>query len=214
VYTDLGLFTADPAICSDLVRIFNHLTGAARLESRELLVAPANLRDELEWRVRREIDHARAGRNARLRFKMNALEDTDFTRLLYEASQAGVHVDLVIRGICRIRPGVPGLSENITVRSVVGRFLEHSRIYVFGNGGDPEYFIGSADLMKRNLDERIEVLAPIKSAALQSHLSHTLDVLLSDDRQGWVLKDATWSREDTASEPGTHATLLAEAPFS
>jgi polyphosphate kinase len=214
VYTDLGLLTADSGICGDLVRIFNHLTGSARLESRELLVAPANLRDELEWRVRREIEHAKAGRSAWLRFKMNALEDQDFTRMLYEASQAGVRVELVIRGICRIRPGIPGLSENITVRSVIGRFLEHSRIYVFGNGGDPEYFIGSADLMKRNLDERIEVLTPIRAAALQSHLSHTLDVLLSDDRQGWRLEDTEWSRDDSVSEPGTHETLLAEAPFS
>ncbi|MCA9845458.1 MAG: polyphosphate kinase 1 [Dehalococcoidia bacterium] len=214
VYTDLGLFTAAPSICGDLVRIFNHLTGSARLESRELLVAPANLRDELEWRVRREIDHAKAGRKALLRFKMNALEDQDFTRLLYEASQAGVRVELVIRGICRIRPGVPGLSDNIVVRSVIGRFLEHSRIYMFGNGGDSEYYIGSADLMKRNLDERIEVLTPIRSPALQDQLSHTLDVLLSDERQGWELRDTTWSRDASVEEPGTHAILLAEAPFS
>jgi polyphosphate kinase len=213
-YTDFGLFTDDAAICGDLVRIFNHLTGAARLESHELLVAPANLRDGLEWRMRREIDNARAGRTAWVRFKMNALEDADFTRLLYEAAMAGVRVELVIRGICRLRPGLPGVSENVVVKSVVGRFLEHSRAYVFANGGDPEYFIGSADLMKRNLDERIEVLVPIRAPALKQQLARTLDVLLADDRQGWTLEDTTWSRDATVDEAGTHATLLSEAPFS
>jgi polyphosphate kinase len=145
---------------------------------------------------------------------MNALEDADFTRLLYEASMAGVKIELVIRGICRLRPGLAGVSENVTVRSVVGRFLEHSRVYVFANGGDPEYFIGSADLMKRNLDERIEVLAPIRSTALKQQLAHTMDVLLADDRQGWQLFDSTWTRDETVDEPGTHATLLSQAPFS
>ncbi|HEX6031034.1 MAG TPA: polyphosphate kinase 1 [Tepidiformaceae bacterium] len=215
LYTDFGLFTADPGICADLVRIFNYLTGYAEgLETHHLLTAPANLRNELERRVRREIDNARAGIPARVAFKINALEDYDFTRLLYDASMAGVKVDLIVRGICRLRPGLPGLSENVRVVSVIGRFLEHSRIYHFENGGEPEYFIGSADVMKRNLDGRIEVLAPIRSPEHQARLGDLLDRLLHDERQAWRLTDATWSRDETVSAPGIHEQLLAEAPFS
>lgn len=215
LYTDLGLFTADPAICGDLVRVFNHLTGfAAMSDMQELLVAPISLRSELERRVRREIEHARAGLPAGIAFKMNALEDRDFTRLLYEASQAGVKVDLVIRGICRLRPGIPGLSENVRVVSVVGRFLEHSRIYRFENAGNPEYFIGSADIMKRNLDERIEVLAPVRPAALRQELDELLALLVADRRQGWRLHDRMWVRDETATGPGVQSELLALAPFS
>jgi len=214
VYTDLGLFTSDPAICQDLVKVFNYLTGLAdRLDPRELLVAPENLRSELERRVRREIAHARAGRPARMIFKMNALEDREFTRLLYEASQAGVQVDLIVRGICRLRPGLPGVSENVRVVSVIGRFLEHSRIYAFENDGDPEYFIGSADIMKRNLDERIEVVTPVHQADLKTRLHEVLELMLSDARQGWELRDSTWSRDPNAEGDGVHATLLALAPF-
>lgn len=215
LYTDLGLFTADPVICADLVRIFNYLTGYADMvETRELLVAPNNLRMGLELRVRREIEHARAGRKARVVMKVNALEDRECTRLLYEASQAGVRVDLVVRGICRLRPGLPGLSENVRVVSVLGRFLEHSRVYRFENGGDPEYFIGSADVMKRNLDGRIEVLTPVRQADLKERLSQLLDLLLSDRRQSWELRDSTWSRDATVDAPGVQAQLLAAAPFS
>jgi polyphosphate kinase len=214
LYTDIGLFTADPGICSDLVHVFNYLTGFAdRLESEHLLVAPANLRAQLKARVKREIEAARAGKPARCVFKINALEDREFTRLLYKASQAGVKVDLIIRGICRLRPGIPGLSENVRVVSVIGRFLEHSRVYMFENGGEHEYFIGSADVMKRNLDERIEVLTPIRQPDLQQHLGEALEVLLGDRRQGWELRDSTWTRERT-EERGTHATLLGLAPFS
>ena len=215
LYTDLGLFTSDPVICADLVHIFNYLTGyAALVETRDLLVAPNNLRIAFEQRVRREIANALAGRPARVVFKMNALEDRDFTRLLYEAAQAGVKVDLIVRGICRIRPGLPGLSENVRVVSVIGRFLEHSRVYRFENGGDPEYFIGSADVMKRNLDGRIEVLAPIRRPELKEHLAMLLELLLNDERQGWRLNDSFWSRDGTADELGAHAMLLAAAPFS
>ena len=215
IYTDFGLFTADPGICSDLVRVFNLLTGFAdRAEAHHLLVAPTTLRSELEHRVRREIAAAREGRFARVAFKMNALEDREFTRLLYEAAQAGVHVDLVVRGICRLRPGIPGLSENVRVVSVIGRFLEHSRIYYFENGGSPEYFIGSADMMKRNLDGRIEVLAPVRAPELRANLRETFDLLLADERQGWRLQDSTWHRSLDAPGPGVHATLLARAPFS
>ncbi|MCC6382920.1 MAG: polyphosphate kinase 1 [Dehalococcoidia bacterium] len=215
LYTDLGLFTADAAICADLVRIFNYLTGYAdRLESHELLVAPTTLRYELERRVRREIEAAQAGRPARVVFKVNALEDREFTRLLYEASAAGVTVDLIVRGICRLRPGLPGVSENVRVVSVIGRFLEHSRVYAFANDGAGEYFIGSADLMKRNLDERIEVLVPVRRADLQGQLHDLLELLLADERQGWSLRDQIWTRDPNAAGPGSHAALLGAAPFS
>ena len=209
LYTDLGLFTADAAICSDLVRVFNHLTGYAdRVDSTELLVAPDNLRPELERRVQREIANARDGKPARVTFKLNALEDRDFTRLLYEAAMAGVAVELVVRGICRMRTDIPAVSENVRAVSVIGRFLEHSRIYRFENGGDPEFFIGSADLMKRNLDERIEVLAPIRRAEHKTRLDDLLQRLLHDRRQGWELHDSVWERDSSVSENGIHADLL------
>jgi len=172
------------------------------------------VRSGLEERVRREIEHAEAGRPARLMFKMNALEDADFTRLLYEAGRAGVQIDLVVRGICRIRPGVPGLSENIRVRSIIGRFLEHSRVFYFENGGEPEVFIGSADIMKRNLDERTEVLTPIKQAPLRSRIRRTMDLFLQDRRQSWLLHDTTWARDQSIEDMGVHNQLLALAPFS
>lgn len=215
LYTDFGLFTADPGICADLVRVFNFLTGFGEAQDgRDLLIAPANLRSEIERRIRREMAIARAGRPARVVFKMNALEDREFTRLLYEASQAGVQVDLVIRGICRLRPGIPGLSENVRVVSVIGRFLEHSRVFLFGNDGDPELFIGSADLMKRNLDERIEVVAPVRAPEHRQQLIDFLELLLNDTRQGWRLHDRTWTRDHSSAQAGTHATLIARAPFS
>ena len=215
VYTDLGLFTADPTICNDLVTVFNYLTGLSEtLDTNALLVAPASLRSGLEQRVRREIEAARQGRPARVVFQMNALEDHRFTRLLYEAAHAGVKVDLIVRGICRIRPGLEGLSENIRVVSVIGRFLEHARIYRFENGGRPEYFIGSADVMKRNLDERIEVLTPIRQAEHQRRLEQILTALLEDDRQAWTLNDRAWSRDPASTDAGIHATMLARAAIS
>jgi polyphosphate kinase len=215
VYTDFGLFTADAGITGDLLRVFNHLTGySGAIEASDLLVAPDTLRQGLELRIRREIEHARAGMPARLVFKMNALEDVRVTRLLYEASQAGVQVDLLVRGICRLRPGIPGLSENVRVVSVIGRFLEHSRIYRFENGGSPEYFIGSADIMLRNLDGRIEVVAPVRQSEHRRHIDYVLETMLEDTRQGWRLRDDAWSRDGAAEAPGTHATLLAAAPFS
>ena len=215
VYTDLGLFTADPRIGADLVQIFNRLTGFGQLtETEELLAAPAGLRRSIVTRIEREIANARAGLPARIVFKMNALEDLECTRLLYEASQAGVRVDLIIRGICRLRPGIPGLSDNVRVVSVIGRFLEHSRVYYFENAGDPEYYIGSADVMKRNLDERIEVLAPIRAPEHRLLLDQLIETMLNDRRQGWQLHDSTWRRDASVDEPGTHRTLLANAPFS
>ena len=215
VYSDLGLFTSDDGICSDLVTVFNHLTGSsARPVTDDLVVAPTTLRSDFEQCVRREIEHARNGKPARVIFKINALEDARFTRLLYEASQAGVQVDLIIRGICRLRPGIEGLSERVRVVSVVGRFLEHARIYYFENDGDPEYFIGSADLMERNLDERIEILTPIRQADLRTQLLSVLEGQLGDSRQGWELRDSEWTRDQHCTRPGVHAELLAQAPFS
>jgi len=215
VYTDVGLLTTDRAIGADLLNVFNHLTGlSSQLNTQELLVAPFTVRSGLEARVHREMEFARRGEPAHLIFKMNALEDEDFTRLLYEASQAGVQVDLLVRGICRIRPGIPGLSENITVRSVIGRFLEHSRVFCFENGGEPEIFIGSADLMKRNLDERTEVLVPIKHPAHQASIRRVLDLLLEEERQAWTLHDQTWTRDQSVTAEGVHQRLLQMAPFS
>lgn len=212
VYTDLGLITADPTICGDLLRVFNYLTGlSGGLQTEALLVAPVNLREELQRRVEREIESARAGRPARLIFKMNALEDREFTHLLYRAGQAGVRVDLIVRGICRMRPGVPGLSDNVRVVSIIGRFLEHSRVFYFENEGAPEVFIGSADLMKRNLDERIEVLTPIRHLPAKDSLISVLQALLGDRRQAWELHDRVWLRDPEAPEPGVHARLLLDA---
>ena len=215
IYTDFGLLTTNPQIGQDLMAVFNHLTGLSRkLDTKALLVAPMTVRSGLEERVRREIEHAEASRPARIVFKMNALEDAEFTGLLYEASRAGVQVDLIVRGICRIRPGIPGLSENIRVRSIIGRFLEHSRVFSFENGGAPEVFIGSADIMKRNLDERTEVLTPIAHPALRARIRRTLDLFLQDRRQSWLLQDTTWTRDQTIEDMGVHAQLLALAPFS
>jgi len=211
VYSDLGLFTSDPGIGRDLIAIFNYLTGfSERLRTATLITSPSGLRGAFEARVRREIGAARAGRPARIIFKMNALEDARFTALLYEAAQAGVQVDLVIRGVCRLRPGVPGLSEGVRVVSVVGRFLEHARIYYFENDGDPECFIGSADLMKRNLDERIETIAPVRQPELGARLLAILEAQLGDRRQGWELVDREWHRDASAEGPGVHAMLVAQ----
>ena len=162
VYTDVGLFTCRPEIGADVSELFNYLTGFSKQRHyRKLLVAPVNLRNSIANLIRREIVHKKAGRPARLVFKMNALTDPQMVRLLYEASQAGIEIDLMIRGICCLRPGVPGVSETIRVTSIVGRFLEHSRVFYFANGGSEEIFLGSADLMERNLDRRVEVLFPI-----------------------------------------------------
>ena len=197
VYTDLGFFTADPGILDDVSEVFNYLTGYSNKRTyRELLVAPVSLRGGMRALIEREIEHARAGRPARMIFKNNATTDPATVRLLYTASQAGVPIDLITRGVCSLRPGVPGVSETITVRSIVGRFLEHSRIYYFDNGGTPEVFIGSADLMERNLDRRVEVLCPIRDPDLRHHLRHVvLDALLRDtDRASRLMPDGEYVR--------------------
>ena len=182
LYTDIGLFTCDPDFAADATALFNYLTGySGKHEFNQLLVAPITLRRRLEELIRREIEQQRRGRHGRLIFKMNALDDPGMMRLLSEASCAGVEVDLLVRGICCLRPGVPGVSENIGVRSIVGRFLEHSRIYYFQNGGREEIYIGSADLMPRNLDRRVEVLLPVKSPRLVGRLKDILNQYLADD---------------------------------
>ena len=167
-YTDFGLFTARPAIARDVSQLFNLLTGfAVEPQFEKLLVAPATMRRRFEELIDREIEHQRAGRGGRIVAKMNSLEDSQLVERLYHASQAGVSVDLVVRGICRLRPGIPGVSENVRVISVVGRFLEHARVFVFANGGDPEVFLGSADWMARNLDGRVEAIVPVEDPTLQ-----------------------------------------------
>ena len=171
IYTDCGLLTCDPEMGADATELFNTLTGYSTQRSyRSLLVAPGSMRERIEELIEREIEHAQAGRGGRLIFKMNALVDDRLIRQLYQASQAGVQIDLIIRGICCLRPGLPGVSENIRVISIVGRFLEHSRIYYFGNGGEPEVYLGSADLMPRNLDRRVEIIFPVQGRSA-AHLS-------------------------------------------
>jgi polyphosphate kinase len=177
VYTDIGLLTSRPDLGMDASELFNRLTGyAPAAHYRELMVAPEYLRDRFDELICREIEHARAGHEARLIFKMNALVDAKLIRRLYEASAAGVKIDLLVRGICCLRPGIPGVSENIRVTSVVGRFLEHPRIYYFKNGSKSEIYLGSADLMPRNLDRRVETIFPVEDAALRARL---LDEILA-----------------------------------
>ena len=200
VYEDLGLLTCDPAIGGDLTQLFNELTGYGRnIDYQRLAVAPRLLRPALEALIEGEIEAAGDGPGSgRITMKMNSLVDQPMIELLYRASQAGVEIDLVVRGICCLIPGVPGLSENIRVRSIVGRYLEHSRIYRFANGdgpGRPRHLIGSADLMPRNLDRRVEVLTPVVDPDLQGRLDEILDVALRDDVLAWRLDaDSRWTR--------------------
>jgi polyphosphate kinase len=203
-YVDLGLLTADRDIGQDLVTLFNSFTGPALDEQfRKLLIAPVTMRREFTRCIRREAHHAQAGRPARIVAKVNGLEDPDIVEELYRASMAGVDIDLVVRDICRLRPGLAGISENITVHSVVGRFLEHSRIFYFENGaraatspeyddpsegGEPEYYIGSADWMSRNLDARVEAVTPVEDPAIRRQLKFNLDLILADNRKRWVMQ--------------------------
>jgi polyphosphate kinase len=189
-YTDLDLLTVDDGMGADASELFNYLTGYAQDHVYErFLLAPSAIRPSIEGYVRREIELARSGRPARMILKMNALVDLVTARLLYEASQAGVRVDLLVRGMCTLRPGVPGVSENIRVISIVGRFLEHSRIYCFENDGDPVVLIGSADMMRRNLDRRVEVLAPVLDPVLALQLrEEVLDTYLRDNMKARELQ--------------------------
>jgi polyphosphate kinase len=197
VYTDLGLFTGDDALVDDVTEVFNSLTGYSNKRSyNALLVAPVGFRQGFKALIDREIEHAQAGRPSRIIIKNNAVADKGVIQALFRASQAGVRVDLVVRGVCCLRPGIPGVSNNISVRSIVGRFLEHSRIYYFLNGGDEEVYIGSGDLMERNLDRRVEVITPITDAAIKRHLRDVvLESLLSDTHRAWELQtDGSYTR--------------------
>jgi polyphosphate kinase len=196
LYEDFGLLTSDPAITHDLTDLFNNLSGFAQdFSYQQLLVAPAGLRDGITDRIDAEIAHHRAGRAASIRIKVNSLVDEAVIDKLYEASRAGVEVDLIIRGICTLRPGVEGLSENIRVRSILGRFLEHSRVYWFAGGGEPEAWIGSADLMHRNLDRRVEVLVRVPSPEHTQALGDLLARSADPETTSWHLGgDGSWTR--------------------
>ncbi len=195
IYSDFGLITCDEAIGQDLTELFNYLTTGYRPKRayRKLLPAPTVLKKALLQKIEREIAHQAAGEPALIQWKANALEDVDITRALYRASQAGVQVDLIIRDTCRLRPGIPGLSETIRVVSIVGRFLEHGRMYYFRNGGEEEWFVGSADCMKRNLESRVEVVAPVEDAALRQELRTLIDAQLAPGRGAWQMQpDGTY----------------------
>jgi polyphosphate kinase len=196
-YTDLGLLTVDPDIGEDATQLFNYLTGYAHpREFRRLLVAPVNLRERLVELVDREAEHARAGRGGHLVLKMNALADERMIEALVRAARAGVRIDLLVRGICCLRPEIPGAAGRVQVRSIVGRFLEHSRIFWFRNGGAEEVYLGSADLMRRNLSRRVEVLFPVRDPALVRHLRDVvLATYLADDvRARRMLPDGSYER--------------------
>jgi polyphosphate kinase len=204
LYTDIGIFTARPGIVADVSELFNYLTGYSnQTDYRELLIAPVALRRRFGKLVAREMGHARRGQRAHIIIKSNALTDGGIVRLLYRASQAGVKIDLIIRGVCVLRPGMPGISENITVRSIVGRFLEHSRIWYFENDGKPQVYIGSADLMERNLNKRVEAVCPVLDTELAQFMRHViLEAYLRDNVRARVLQaDGTYAPVERDGSP-------------
>jgi polyphosphate kinase len=213
LYVDLGLLTARPEIGADVTDLFNVLTGLSRQRTfRRLLVAPHSMRSGFLALVEREVAHAAAGRPARIMVKANAVVDIPVIEALYRASTAGVEVDLIVRAACLLQPGLPGVSERIRVRSIIGEVLEHSRIWSVANGGDTEWYIGSADLMDRNLDRRVEAAVPVEDSEAKARLAEIAELMLSDDRRSWQLQpDATWIRtEQLQGHPGTvdtHAVL-------
>jgi polyphosphate kinase len=220
LYTDVGLLTRDPIITADVVNLFHYLTGCSRTPRFEkLLVAPINMRQRFLASIEREIEYHRAGRPARIVAKMNQVEDLEMARALSAASQAGVPVDLIVRGFCCLVPGVPGWTENVRVRSIIGRFLEHSRIFHFANGQDDplagEFIIGSADWMHRNLSGRVEAATPVEDRAARERLWEILDICLRDQRQAWLMQpDGTYVQSQPAEDAtgpaaiGTHAWLM------
>lgn len=217
IYSDLGLLTCDQVIGDDLTELFNYLTTgyAPDRNYQKLLPSPRVLKKALLEKIEREINNKKGKKQRRIQFKTNALEDKDITAALYRASMAGVKVDLIVRDTCRLRPGIPGLSENVRVVSIVGRFLEHSRIYYFYNGGKEEYFIGSADIMKRNLEDRVEVITPIEPVELQKELREILDIQLADKRSAWEMQaDGTYCQRTASSRvehPGSQEIFIREA---
>ncbi|ODR82155.1 RNA degradosome polyphosphate kinase [Haladaptatus sp. W1] len=202
-YTDLGLLTADREIGQDRSDLFNYFTGHTRHEKyRKLLIAPGNMRERFTEMIRTEAALAREGKEGRIVAKMNSLEDPAIVEELYRAAMDGVDIDLIVRDICRLRPGIEGVSETVDVYSVVGRFLEHSRIFYFGNDGDPRYFIGSADWMTRNLDKRVETITPVTNPALREELSMILETMLADNRNCWVMEsDGSYRQRGPGDEP-------------
>ncbi len=217
IYVDLGLLTADPELGADVTDLFNLLTGHSRQKRyRKLLVAPTTLRSSFIDLINAERDRQRSHGDGRIVIKCNAVVDPQIIAALYKASAAGVQIDLLVRGMCSVRPGVPGFSETIRVRSIVGRFLEHSRIFVFGSGDREKFYIGSADIMERNLDRRVEADAPVTDAESRARLRNVIDVMLADDRRAWQLDSADrWRRlEELVDEPrgvDTFETLMAMA---
>jgi polyphosphate kinase len=215
LYTDAGLFTCRPDIAADVSDLFNYLTGFGRPQRyRKLLVAPTDLRERIVQEVQRVSADAAAGRAGRIVLKMNGLVDRPVIESLYEASRAGVKVDLIVRSICCLRPGVPGLSENIGVVSVLGRFLEHERLFAF-HGEESRYFLGSADMMPRNLDSRVEVITPVEDEALRAEIDEHLQASLSDTRSSFqLLPDGNWLRRRPAEgepERSAQEELMARA---
>jgi polyphosphate kinase len=194
LYTDLGLLSGREDLGSDLTDLFNYLTGYSRQNAyRKLLVAPLTLREGMKALVQEEIEAAKQGKPGKIIAKMNSLVDPELIMALYEASQAGVEIDLIVRGMCCLRPGVKGLSDNIRVISIIGRFLEHSRIFYFFHGGEELFWIGSADWMPRNLDRRVEAVVPIEEPRLREELRQILEISLADNRQAWDMKpDGTY----------------------
>jgi len=216
LYEDLGLFTCDEGIAQDVTSLFNFLTGyAPDQDYKHMLVAPLYMRKQMTELIDVEIEQSKKGREGKIIAKMNSLEDPHIIQKLYEASQAGVQIDLIVRGVCRLYPQRPGLSDNIRVHSVLGRFLEHSRIYYFHHAGDERYYIGSADWMHRNLDARVEAVTPIKQPALKKYLAFLLKLILSDNCQRWVLNsEGNYTRqfcEDDKAQISTHKTLMEHA---
>ena len=205
IYEDLGLFTADAELAAEVAHLFNYITGFSRdKEYRCMIVAPHGMRDRMIKKIEREAANSTPERPGRIIMKMNNLSDDQIVEALYNASERGVKVDLIVRSICTLRPGVKSLSKNIRVRSILGRFLEHSRVYYFENGGDPQVFVGSPDMMPRNLDSRVEALAVVKSADLRTQLKLVLDLALSDNSSAWTLdRHGRWSKVSPAQgDPG------------
>jgi polyphosphate kinase len=220
LYSDLGLLTCDVDLGADVTDLFNFLTGHSRQRAfRKLLVAPLTLRERIIGLIDEEAEAQAAGGSGRIVMKLNAVIDPTVIDALYRASRAGVRIDLIVRGMCALRPGVPGVSENVRVRSIVGRFLEHSRVFCFGSGERERFYIGSADMMERNLDRRVEALAPVTDPALQQRLRTILDVALADDRRAWLLgSNDRWRRAEEIDTERTgidsFETLMAQARAS
>ncbi len=217
LYTDLGLMTCNPKICSEVIEVFNYLTGSSlKTDYHQLLIAPINMKSNFMSKIQQEVKNKKAGKPARIIAKMNSMEDEVLTEALYEASMAGVEITLIVRGFCCLKPGMKKLSENIKVISIIGRFLEHSRIFYFANGEeDPtkgDYYIGSADWMHRNLHNRVELITPIYDGKLKEKLWEFIDIMLKDNRQAWVLNtDGSYTLnmpKEGEAERGTHALLM------